>query len=188
MSEWLTKLCIPQYAAGRPGTLVVDCTATDKTIPALLHARERNYKVVLANKKPLTSAQEVYNRLTRAGATGNATEAQGSAEDVLTLSQCRWETTVGAGLPVIATLNRLVTSGDAIHRIAGTFYAHTRLCVSLGSCSLVVACRMKGTVCNLLVAPGCYSVSPIAPSRQISRPCPFFLSLLSPFPCCIVGL
>ena len=97
--------------AERPGTTVVDCTATEKTVPALLEARARSYKVVLANKKPLTMSQEVYNRLTRAGAT----------DKPLTLSQSRWETTVGAGLPVIATLNRLVSSGDPIQRIAGTF-------------------------------------------------------------------
>src|SRR5690606_31061059 len=37
------------------------------------------------------------------------------------LARGRWETTVGAGLPVIATLTRLVASGDSITRIAGTF-------------------------------------------------------------------
>ena len=37
------------------------------------------------------------------------------------LSQTRWETTVGAGLPVIATLNRLVSSGDEVKHITGTF-------------------------------------------------------------------
>lgn len=97
---------------GRPGTIVVDCTASEETVPALLFALERNYQVVLANKKPLTIQQEVYDRLIRAGDTAN---------DAVNLSQSRWETTVGAGLPVIATLNRLVASGDAIEQIAGTF-------------------------------------------------------------------
>ncbi len=98
--------------AGQPGTIVVDCTATEATVPALFLALDRNYQVVLANKKPLTMQQEVYDRLTRAGTT---------AGDPITLSQSRWETTVGAGLPVIATLNRLVASGDEIVRIAGAF-------------------------------------------------------------------
>ena len=88
---------------GRPGTRVVDCTASDRTVDALLLALERGYQVVLANKKPLTVVQDVYDGISR------------------TPSQARWETTVGAGLPVIATLNRLVSSGDGIERIAGSF-------------------------------------------------------------------
>ena len=100
--------------AGRPGAIVVDVTAADATIPALLVARERGYKIALANKKPLTDTQEVYNRLTQAGVTGDrrATHFQQSV---------RWEATVGAGLPVIATQNRLVASGDEITRMAGAF-------------------------------------------------------------------
>jgi homoserine dehydrogenase len=98
--------------AGIPGTVVVDCSATDQTTPALLFALSRGYKVVLANKKPLTIQQEVYDRLTRAGDTGHAPRD---------LARLRWETTVGAGLPVIATLTRLVASGDVIQRVAGTF-------------------------------------------------------------------
>ncbi len=90
-------------AVGEPGTVVVDCTASDETVDALLGALELGYQVVLANKKPLTVVQDVYD-----GISG-------------TLGSARWETTVGAGLPVIATLNRLVASGDEIERIAGSF-------------------------------------------------------------------
>lgn len=103
--------------AGRSGTVVVDCTATDATVPALLFALERRYKLVLANKKPLTGDQEVYDRLTSAGVTGagaGSTPLRGSG-------RTRWETTVGAGLPVIVTLNRLLASGDEIQRVAGAF-------------------------------------------------------------------
>ena len=90
-------------AVGKPGTVVVDCTASDETAGALLRALELGYQVVLANKKPLTVVQDVYDGISR------------------TLGNARWETTVGAGLPVIATLNRLVSSGDEIERIAGSF-------------------------------------------------------------------
>ncbi len=90
-------------AVGEPGMVVVDCTASDETVGALLGALELGYQVVLANKKPLTVVQDVYD-----GISG-------------TLGSARWETTVGAGLPVIATLNRLVASGDEIERIAGSF-------------------------------------------------------------------
>lgn len=102
--------------AGRAGTVVVDCTATTATIPALLFALDRRYKIVMANKKPLTSDQEVYNRLTTAGVTGDEASAP-----LRHLGRSRWETTVGAGLPVIATLNRLISSGDEVQRIAGAF-------------------------------------------------------------------
>jgi homoserine dehydrogenase len=100
--------------AARPGTIVIDCTAAATTAPALIAALDHGYRAVLANKKPLTIEQEVYDRLTRAGATG--------AERAARQSTCvRWETTCGAGLPVIATLNRLIASGDPITRIAGAF-------------------------------------------------------------------
>lgn len=101
--------------AGRANAVVVDCTASTETVPALLLALERGYRIAMANKKPLTVEQEVYDRLTSAGATGSATGR------VRHLGRTRWETTVGAGLPVIVTLNRLVASGDPVTRIAGTF-------------------------------------------------------------------
>ena len=104
--------------AGRPGAVVVDCTATEETAWALLFALERKYKVVLANKKPLTIDQEVYDRLTRAGGTGDSAADDGRA--LRHLGRCRWETTCGAALPVVSTLNRLVAAGDAVHKIAGT--------------------------------------------------------------------
>ena len=98
--------------------MVVDVTATDATVPALLFARAQGYKIVLANKKPLTVSQEVYARLTRAGVTETAS---GTWSGTWALDAVRWETTVGAGLPVIATLNRLVAAGDPVTHVAGTF-------------------------------------------------------------------
>lgn len=91
--------------------VVVDCTATDATVPALLYTLDQNCRIVLANKKPLTVQQEVYDRLTRAGLTTGAQQ----------LNRVRWETTCGAALPVIVTLNRLMLCGDTVTKIAGTF-------------------------------------------------------------------
>lgn len=102
--------------AGRADAVVVDCTASAATVPALLLALDQGYRLVMANKKPLTVEQEVYDRLTSAGVTGNSATGR-----VRHLGRTRWETTVGAGLPVIVTLNRLVASGDPVTRIAGTF-------------------------------------------------------------------
>lgn len=101
--------------AGRDGAIVVDCTASEDTVSALLFALGRRYKIVLANKKPLTVGQDIYDLLT------GASEDEGAQRAPRHLGRCRWETTVGAGLPVIAMLNRLVGSGDEIERITGTF-------------------------------------------------------------------
>lgn len=97
--------------AGAAGAVIVDCTAVDDTVPALLFALARGYRVALANKKPLTGDFDVYRLLT------GVDEQNGTVD----LALSRWETTVGAGLPVIATLNRLLASGDVITTIEGTF-------------------------------------------------------------------
>ena len=106
-----TDRCAAIDGVACTGLVVVDCSATDDTTPALLHARALGHAIVLANKKPLTTSQEIYQQLTRSGGAGSPLQP----------GRVRWETTVGAGLPVIATENRLVASGDAIHKIAGTF-------------------------------------------------------------------
>lgn len=86
-----------------PGGIVVDCTASLSTVPALTAALERGAKIVLANKKPLTVEQEIFDRLTADPAAS------------------RWETTVGSCLPIITALNRIIASGDEVQSIAGTF-------------------------------------------------------------------
>ena len=106
--------------AAREGAIVVDCTATADTVSALTVALARGCRIVLANKKPLTVDQEIYTRLTSAPV---AERRRGETIDppVRHLGRARWETTVGAGLPVIVTLNRLVASGDPVLQITGTF-------------------------------------------------------------------
>ncbi len=86
--------------AGTEGSIVVDVTASDEVTPALLFATRMGYGVVLANKKPLTGSMEVYLELKNG-------------------AFFRYESTVGSGLPVIATLHRLLKSGDRPYRIEG---------------------------------------------------------------------
>lgn len=88
--------------ASADDTIVVDCTATEAVIPALEAAVGRGYGVVLANKKPLTGPLSLFRRLIGSG-------------------RVRHEATVGAGTPVIATLNALLRSDDQIQRIEGAF-------------------------------------------------------------------
>jgi homoserine dehydrogenase len=100
--------------AGRSNALVVDCSSSESTLPGLLYALERGYKVVLANKKPLTTDQDAYNFIVTAG------HVDGGVPGARNLGMARWEATVGAGLPVNETLGRLVASGDEVQRITGT--------------------------------------------------------------------
>ncbi|CAL5343491.1 unnamed protein product [Camellia sinensis] len=58
--------------------------------------------VVMANKKPLTSSMEDYGKL------------------LAYPRRIRHESTVGVGLPVIASLNRILSSGDPVHHIIGS--------------------------------------------------------------------
>ncbi len=96
-------------AAAESKAVVVDCTATAATVPILLRALETAHAIVLANKHPLTQSYALYRQLTRDSA------------GAWNLAHCRWEATVGAGLPVMATLQRLVSCGDTIACINGTF-------------------------------------------------------------------
>lgn len=84
--------------------IVVDVTAAD-TSSLLLTALERGCGLVLSNKIPLASSLSVYRRLT----------ANRNNERV------RYETTVGAGLPVVDTFQKLLDTGDTVRRIRGCF-------------------------------------------------------------------
>ncbi len=86
--------------AGTDDTVVVDVSASEETLPALLLAVNRGYGVVTANKKPLAGDMGSYRKLKSA-------------------RFLRYESTVGSGLPVITTLHRLLRSGDRIFRIEG---------------------------------------------------------------------
>lgn len=83
-------------------TVVADVTASEQTFQALLLARDRGASIVLANKLPLTRSLE-------------------EAAPLLHYPRLRYETTVGAALPVITTARRLAVSGESIRRIVGTF-------------------------------------------------------------------
>ena len=99
----------------RPGVLV-DCTASAALTPALRASLGAGWQLALANKLPLVGAWSDYADLAWRGGGDRA-------EDVLRPRRGRamWEATVGSGLPVIATLERLVDAGDTVRRIAGTF-------------------------------------------------------------------
>ncbi|XP_059659755.1 uncharacterized protein LOC132306391 isoform X2 [Cornus florida] len=84
------------------GLALVDCSASSETTGVIRKVIDLGCCVVLANKKPLTSSMEDYDKL------------------VSHPRRIRHESTVGAGLPVIASLNRMLSSGDPIHRLIGS--------------------------------------------------------------------
>ena len=96
---------VDKYAASEPDAIVVDCTATDATVPALVKAAA-GMRVVSANKKPFASELATFEAL---------------ALQPSSLARVRYEATVGAGLPVIAALGRLVNAADGVTLISGSF-------------------------------------------------------------------
>lgn len=82
--------------------IVVDATAQTGMELGLAEAVEYGHCVVLANKKPLCASLDMFRALTEHDRT-------------------RYEATVGAGLPILATLRSLLDTGDVIHCIEGCF-------------------------------------------------------------------
>lgn len=91
----------PPGASDLPANcIVVDTTATDATVPLLLEAKEKGMGVVTANKLPMAGELDWW--------------------DAIADERSRWETTCGAALPVISTLNTLLDSGDEVSKIEGS--------------------------------------------------------------------
>jgi aspartokinase/homoserine dehydrogenase 1 len=86
--------------------VVVDLTA-DELAPAHLDALGRGWSVVTANKKPLSGPLATWRALQ------GAARAAGSAYG--------FETTFGAGLPVLHTLREMVATADRLHAVRGCF-------------------------------------------------------------------
>lgn len=100
-----TEKSAEQCIAALPSPfIVIDTTSSHATSPLLLQALVRGGSVVTANKKPLSGAQADFDALVQAG-DGNL----------------YFETTVGAGLPVINTVQSLLATGDEIENIQGCF-------------------------------------------------------------------
>lgn len=83
-----------------PGSVFVDCTASDQVVEQYEALLRSNISIVTPNKKAQTLPIDRYQRL----------DALSKRRGVAFL----YETSVGAGLPVISTLNDLLKSGDTI--------------------------------------------------------------------------
>lgn len=106
-SEFKNNDCIkPQNVLGKaPSPLIVlDTTASDTTTALLRQALQQKATVILSNKKPLTQSQNTFDQLHALGQ-----------------NRLFYETTVGAGLPLISTIKTLIATGDKILEIKGCF-------------------------------------------------------------------
>jgi homoserine dehydrogenase len=88
----------------RPGSVFIDCTASDELGPWFERLIEAGVHVIAANKRPFSGPLVRYRGLKDAVARGGF---------------LHYETTVGAGLPVLGTLSDLVRTGDRVERIEG---------------------------------------------------------------------
>ena len=105
------KSVATQCATASPGCILVDCTGTDATVPALLMCAGGegvpDVRAVLSNKKPdADRPMSEFSKLALAPRSA---------------ARFRYEATVGAGLPVIAALGRVVGAADPVSLISGSF-------------------------------------------------------------------
>ena len=90
-----------------PHSVVIDCTSSPKIPQYYAEWLHRGIHIITPNKKAGTAPIEEYRRI--------KTEARSKQRHFL------YETTVGAGLPIIGTLRDLIQTGDKIKRIEGVF-------------------------------------------------------------------
>lgn len=84
--------------------ICIDTTSSTATIETYLQVLNKNGYIVSANKKPFSDSYTQFSLLTKTHQ-----------------KKVFFETTVGAGLPVISTIQDLVQTGDTISTISGCF-------------------------------------------------------------------
>ena len=87
--------------------IFVDCTTSESLAQKYDLLLSNGFSIVAANKKANTLDYIYYSKIQNIVANQNV--------------QFKYETNVGAGLPVISTIQSLLESGDKIHKIEGIF-------------------------------------------------------------------
>lgn len=85
--------------------VIVDCTSSAGIAAQYVEMLEQGFHVVTPNKKANTDTLTYYRKLRKTALQTNR--------------QYLYETTVGAGLPVIDNLQKLFSAGDVLHRFEG---------------------------------------------------------------------
>lgn len=86
-----------------PNSIFIDCTASEEIANCYLEILSSSISVITPNKRANSGKYETYKKLKEQAAKANV--------------KFYYETNVGAGLPVINTLNDLIASGDEILKI-----------------------------------------------------------------------
>jgi aspartokinase/homoserine dehydrogenase 1 len=118
-----------------PNSVFVDCTASDALVARYNTVLESSISVVTPNKKANAGRYELYERLHRTALRHNV--------------RFLYETNVGAGLPIINTINDLIAGGDRILRIDGVLsgtlsYLFNSFTVGRSFAGVVAEARRKG--------------------------------------------
>lgn len=90
-----------------PNTVIIDCTASEAPAEHYLDWMQQGVHVITPNKKLNSGSLPRYNSL--------KSHQRGS------FTHFFYEGTVGAGLPILSTLQHLLASGDRVERIEGIF-------------------------------------------------------------------
>jgi aspartokinase/homoserine dehydrogenase 1 len=92
-------------AMNLPNSVFVDCTASDAPVAKYAEVLGSSISIVTPNKRANAGKHALYEKLHRLALQHNV--------------RFLYETNVGAGLPIINTMNDLVAGGDVIQRIDG---------------------------------------------------------------------
>lgn len=119
------------HAEHLPHAIIIDCTNSDRVADRYAGWLKRGIHVITPNKCAGSGDLARYQSIKRAGA------------------RFRYESTVGAGLPIITTLRDLIDTGDAVHSIDGIFsgtlaYLFNRFDASQPFSTLVAQARELG--------------------------------------------
>lgn len=101
----LKKYVASMKAMNLPNTIFIDCTASGDLQNYYREILSSSISVVTPNKLANSSSQKFYDKLEKTARRHN--------------SAYKYETNVGAGLPIIGTLHEMVSTGDRIHKIEG---------------------------------------------------------------------
>ncbi len=88
-----------------PNSIFIDCTANEDVAMVYPDVLKSSISIVTPNKKASSGPADYYRELQDLAARHNAA--------------FKYETNAGAGLPIIATISELVTTGDRVERIEG---------------------------------------------------------------------
>lgn len=98
-----------------PHAVIIDCSASENIADRYENWLQQGIHVITPNKRANSGNFEYYQKLRKYIAKGPSTNPLDRSTHYF------YETTVGAGLPIISTLRDLLKTGDHVHEIEGVF-------------------------------------------------------------------